>query len=213
MPRDSTDPTTLYSLLEVQPGASEEEIRQGYRRLKAIYDHDSLVVYSLFTQEELDDIRHQLDDAYDTIIDPRTRREYDLSLFPERQPGKGHREGRAEVPGSDSAERTLSRPDTVSEELPPDLELGEGIPFTGAMLRAIREYKGLDLRDISARTKISLMNLRFIEDERFGELPAPVYVRGFLVEIAKYLRLPPLLIADSYMERLLLTRENQLDKE
>jgi len=58
-----------------------------------------------------------------------------------------------------------------------------------------------------------LMNLRLIEDERFGELPAPVYVRGFLVEIAKYLRLPPRLIADSYMERLLLTRENQLDKE
>ncbi|MBM4319923.1 MAG: hypothetical protein FJ125_08165 [Deltaproteobacteria bacterium] len=196
---------TYYDMLEVGPGASEEEIRQAYRRLKGIYDHDSLVIYTLFTDEELDQIRQQIDEAYDTVIDPRTRKEYDLSLFPERQ--KGHRATRERERSAtptpselESGERTTSALNLVTEELPPDLEITPETQFSGSMLRSIREYKRLDLRDISARTKISLMNLRFIEDERFGELPAPVYVRGFLHEIAKYLRLPPRQVADSYME-------------
>ncbi len=189
---------TLYQRLELQPGASDEEVRQAYKRLKAIYDHDSLAVYTLFTLEELDVVRKELDEAYDTVIDPRTRREYDLSLFPDRQVHSRSASRGGDSPGGGS----VPRMDTVPEELPPDLVIDSETEFSGPLLRKIREYKRLDLRDISTRTKISLMNLRAIENERFAELPAPVYVRGFLTEIAKYLRLPVRQVVDNYLSRL-----------
>ncbi len=68
-------------------------------------------------------------------------------------------------------------------EITPDTE------FTGPTLRAVREARNADLRDVSARTKISLPYLRAIEEDDFATLPAPVYTRGFVVEYAKFLRL------------------------
>jgi len=191
---------SLYEILELQPGASEEEIRQAYKRLKAIYAPDSLVVYTLYTVEDLEDVRKQITEAYDTVIDPRTRREYDLSLFPDRQV-RARGRGRSSTGGDESGAGSLARLDTVPEALPPDLTINPDTEFTGSLLRRIREFKGLDLRDISARTKISLWNLRAIENERFGDLPAPVYVRGFVTEIAKYLRLPVEHVLRNYMQR------------
>ena len=43
--------------------------------------------------------------------------------------------------------------------------------------------------------------LRLIEANQFSELPAPVYLRGFLREFAKALRLEPGLVVDSYMKQ------------
>ncbi len=207
LPRDPNS-LTLYEVLELEPGASEEEIRQAYKRLKAIYDRDSLVVYTLYTDEEIEDIRQRLDKAYDTIIDPRTRHEYDLTLFPDRQVHARvwRREGDEPMQGG-----AVGRADTVPEELPPDIL--PDTKFDGPVLARIREYKGLDLRDISARTKISLMNLKAIEEERFSDLPAPVYVRGFLTQIAKYLKLPTQQVVDDYMARLLQARESSKEKD
>lgn len=199
LPHDHGAPT-LYEVLELQPGASEEEIRQAYKRLRAIYDPDSLVVYTLFTPEELDHLRMQIREAYDTVIDPRKRKEYDLSLFPERQMRVRTRTGRE---GDEPSTAFHVPTNAIPDALPPDLEIGPQTRFDGTILRRIREHKGLDLRDISARTKISLMSLRAIEEERFSVLPAPVYVRGFLTEVAKYLRLPPRQVADTYMALLL----------
>lgn len=190
---------SLYEVLELEPGASEEELRQAYKRLKGIYNHDSLVVYTLYTLEDLDAVRKQIDDAYDTVIDPRTRREYDLSLFPERQV---HARPHGRGAGDDQSGGSLARLDAVPEALPPDLNIDADTEFTGSLLQRIREFKGLDLRDISARTKISLWNLRAIESERFNDLQAPVYVRGFITEIAKYLRLPVEHVVRNYMQRL-----------
>ena len=74
-------------------------------------------------------------------------------------------------------------PGLAEPEVTPETE------FTGALLKAIREARGIDLRSVAARTKISPAHLRAIEDEDFRALPAAVYTRGFVVEVAKYLRL------------------------
>ena len=43
--------------------------------------------------------------------------------------------------------------------------------------------------------------LRFIEEERFDDLPAAVYVRGFVKGYARCLGLDPDRVAPSYMRR------------
>jgi len=194
---------TYYEILEVDPGASEEEVRQAHKRAKEVYARDSMVVYTLFSDEELEALQRKIAVAYDTIIDPRTRHEYDVSLIggipdavvptapaaaaapPQEEPRE------ATAPSSSTA--------SVPADLPPDLELDSDTVFTGDVLRQIREHKGVDLRDVSNRTKISVMNLRMMEEMRFERLQAPVYVRGFLKEYARYLRLPAQQVVETYM--------------
>ena len=66
----------------------------------------------------------------------------------------------------------------------------------------MRESLGWTSRDISDKTKIARAHLQAIEDERFEELPALVYTRGFLGELAKQLRLDPPQVQKTYLRRM-----------
>jgi flagellar biosynthesis protein FlhG len=72
---------------------------------------------------------------------------------------------------------------------------------TGAALRRFREAKGVPLEEIAHKSKISSRFLRYIEDERFDMLPAPVYLRGFLQEYARAVGLEPRGTAEAYLSR------------
>lgn len=74
--------------------------------------------------------------------------------------------------------------------------------FTGALLRKVRESQGIEINEISQRTKISMAHLVAIENEVFGDLPALVYVQGFVQQIAKILKLDPMQVAKTYTRRL-----------
>jgi hypothetical protein len=70
----------------------------------------------------------------------------------------------------------------------------------GGFYRAVREARGITLQQVSEKTKISLMYLRFIEDNNYRDLPAPVYLRGFLVQIGKFYRVEGVdALAEAYM--------------
>jgi curved DNA-binding protein CbpA len=81
-------------------------------------------------------------------------------------------------------------------------EIEDETEFTGDFLRKIREYKNLDLDRLSDMTKVSRLYLQGIEMEDFGKLPAPVYVRGFVFQYAKCLKLKPEVVANSYVARM-----------
>ena len=74
--------------------------------------------------------------------------------------------------------------------------------FTGEFLRKIREYKKMDLERLADLTRISKTYLQNIEAEIFENLPAMVYVRGFVYQYAKCLRRPPDIVANSYLARM-----------
>jgi flagellar biosynthesis protein FlhG len=178
-------PETHHDLLEVERGATDEEIRRAYKRAKDVYAADSLCCYGLFDTAGLSALRARLEEAYDVLLDPARRRPYEISVFP---PEPGPELERAMEAGEDD-----TRPD------PPPIT--PETDFTGDLLRTVRESQGIDVRAISQRTKIGAAYLRAIEDEDFGRLPAPVYVRGFLVEMAKFLALDPEQVARTYVRR------------
>ncbi len=62
--------------------------------------------------------------------------------------------------------------------------------LSGRKLRWLREQRGVDLQVISDRTKISIMYLRFIEADHVENLPAPIYLKGFVDQYAQLLQLP-----------------------
>jgi len=59
----------------------------------------------------------------------------------------------------------------------------------GEELRAAREARNLSLSDVSERIHIRSVYLQSLEDEHWGAIAAPVYVRGFLRTYARFLGL------------------------
>ena len=68
------------------------------------------------------------------------------------------------------------------DEVPPS-----EIPPLGPVLRAAREARGESLADVAAMLKLSVRQLEAIEGERFGDLPGPAFVRGFVRNYGRHL--------------------------
>lgn len=85
--------------------------------------------------------------------------------------------------------------------LPPMPELGPETQYDGDLLRRIREARGVTLRELATRTRISLGHLEHLEAEAFRELPERVYLRGFLIAYARELKLDGPRLAETYLAR------------
>lgn len=70
----------------------------------------------------------------------------------------------------------------------------------GKYLHDAREARGIDLRDAAQQTRISLQYLRALEEENFEKLPGDVFVRGFLKNYARFLRLDEAEVMKQYAE-------------
>ncbi|HET6460850.1 MAG TPA: RodZ domain-containing protein [Syntrophales bacterium] len=69
-------------------------------------------------------------------------------------------------------------------------------------LKSIREAKGLTLRDVFERTRISVANLSAIENGEFHLLPPPVFTKSFIKVYAKSLGVDGSLILARYEQYL-----------
>ncbi|HLE01751.1 MAG TPA: helix-turn-helix domain-containing protein [Bdellovibrionota bacterium] len=88
-------------------------------------------------------------------------------------------------------------------------ELAREIEWRGSLLRRIRESRRISVEEMSTATKISKSYLVAIEAENFAKLPAAVFLRGFVTQISKILRLPPERVAPAYLARYYLSRPDQ----
>jgi cytoskeleton protein RodZ len=71
-------------------------------------------------------------------------------------------------------------------------------PPVGQVLQEARTRRGIDLAEAERATKIRAKFLRAMEEERWEELPAPVYARSFLSTYAAYLGLDDGPLIDDY---------------
>jgi curved DNA-binding protein CbpA len=178
-----------YETLEVGPDAGPDEIERAYRLARATYADDSLAGYSIFGQGDAAAIRERIETAYRVLSDSEARRAYDGFLASEPR---------------ESAPAVLETPLESSEAQIPldafeDMEDDSG-DFDGPRLRRARLRRGIELDDVARITKINPTYLAFLEEGRFGELPARVYVRGFVAAYASCIGLDPTRVAGSYMK-------------
>jgi flagellar biosynthesis protein FlhG len=183
---------TLYDILLTHRAATDEDLRRAYKRQREIYTEGSLPLVSLVKPTELAKAQAQIDEAHDTLLDPLRRRAYDISTFP-NEPTQQTQQS-SNVDAAQEAERAQLREELAAEINPQTI-------FSGPLLRKVRESQGVELKDITARTKISNSYLAAIEDERFAELPSFVYLRGFVTELAKHLKLDVTQVTRTYLRR------------
>lgn len=182
---------TYYEILEVSPDANLKEIQRAYEHARETYHAESLAIYSLFSKEEMVQMQAAIEEAYRVLMDEALRKSYDQShshLI--HRASKGKERERA-VP-SHEIKSGLSFTDL-------SLEIGE-IDCRGKSLKLLREKLGLDLKAISAETKIPIKTLEWIEEEELEHLPAPVYLKGFLRAYARMLNLDPQKLVEGYFQ-------------
>jgi flagellar biosynthesis protein FlhG len=192
---------THYDVLEVGPDAGPQELERAYRLARAAYAEDSLALYSIFSEEESAAFRARIDLAYRVLSDAEERRAYDASFGSEVAC-----EEEIKIALDLAAEEAPAPPDpfeAVREVTEFDgFEEDSESSYDGAWLRRFRLRSGLEIEQIAAITKINPTYLRFIEEEKFQDLPAPVYVRGFVGAYARCVGLEPERVVSSYMQRL-----------
>jgi flagellar biosynthesis protein FlhG len=187
------DDPNLYDIMGTHRGATDEEIRRAHKRQREIFQPKSLSLTSLLTEQQLVSERAQIDEAHDTLLDPLRRRAYDVSMFPDSD---------EEVPRQDPSqnEALKAEREMLREEL--RREISAETEFSGGLLRKVRESLGIELEEIATRTKISSSYLKAIEHEDFKSLPALVYTRGFVQQVAKHLKLDPTQVSRTYLRRM-----------
>jgi flagellar biosynthesis protein FlhG len=187
-----------YEILETHVSATREEIERAYRLSLTTYADDSLAGYSVLETGDAAALRERIEVAFRVLSDARLRRDYDatLELAPrEELPAEEPSAPLVRVDAEDGADRFAHVLDGFARE---DDDGGE---FDGERLRHFRIRCGMEIDDISRVTKISPSYLRFIESERFADLPAAVYVRGFVTAYANCVGLDGKEVAASYMKR------------
>ncbi len=71
----------------------------------------------------------------------------------------------------------------------------------GEILKKRREELGKDLKEIAHTLKIRYDYLKAIEDGAFEKLPEEVYVKGYIRDYAKFLKIDPEIIIKAYIEK------------
>ncbi len=237
---------TYYEILDVPTNASPEDVRRAYLRIKAAYEKESVVLYSLIASEEREETLKRIENAYLVLSDSEKRRQYDKSHgFIQFQEEKEEEAAAPEeellvTPRTDAgifsfagfgptfnqntefgvrsvpiSTDTEIKPQKGTEVLPEvqktktedpipselTLEIEKEIEWRGCFLKKIREAHHISLEELSISTKVSRNYLSAIEEENYSKLPAAVYIRGFVQQIAKTFKLPADKVASAYVSR------------
>ena len=191
---------THYEVLEVGRDASPDEVERAYRLAAATFAEESLATYSLYDESESAAMRERVELAYRILTDVDAKVAYDGQL----DDAPPVEERRLDVPVTlmpdDEAGLGEVRPEIRDfDDLDPPTADGE---WDGARLRRARLGRGIEIEKIAEVTKINPNYLEGIEADAFDELPATVYVRGFVAAYARALGIEEEHVVPSYVARL-----------
>lgn len=195
--------SNFYEILELNTNAAQHEITTAYERVKTTYSGDNPAIYTIFSDQEARELLSMIEEAYSILGNKTLRNIYDQRLL-----------GQSKINPEDltydsilNASRLIFQESKVdikkasfvrNEEL--EKEIADCDNWNGDMLKKVREYKNVTLERLSEIIKVNSYYIKAIEAMTPNNLPAPVFVRGYVVQMAKELGLDNKLVADSYMK-------------
>lgn len=185
----------LYRLLDVASTATPHEIRQAYELARRTYGGESLATYSLFGAEDRQAVMAQIEEAYRVLSDPERRRSYDAGLVASASSAvvsatPAGVPARTETAGPETPHDAASPPETT---VIPDV-------ITGRDLRQWREARQLSLQTIANLTRINIKYLQYLEEDQHAKLPHTVFIRSYLLQYARALKLDGDRLLTSYLK-------------
>jgi hypothetical protein len=206
-----TRQTNYYEVLDITPNAAPIEIERAYQRAYSLYVVGTTETKTAFSTAELTELSRMIEEAHSVLSDPMRRKDYDESRS--RDHVSSHL---GEVIGvtedyvirrrmdhlrphlADGMARTAYSTYTIDQEIENHISTCE--VFDGAFLNRIRTYKNLSLELLADATRVSRTYLTAIEKNDYKNLPAPVFVRGYIIHLARIFGLDENKVAASYMK-------------
>jgi len=190
-----------YEILELPTNAAQHEVTTAYERAKRTYSGENPAIYTVFTDSEARELLSLIEEAY-SILGNKTLR----SIYDQRLLSNTFSIDDLSYSSILGASKQYF-PEPKTEQKKPqyqknesfEREILEQTDWSGDFLKRVREYKGLSIERISEKTKINSFYIQAIEKMDPTNLPAVVFVRGYIVQIAKELGLHEKKVADSYM--------------
>lgn len=198
----STNRYNYYDILELPTNAAQHEVTTAYERARATYSGENQAIYTIFSQQEARELLSMIEEAYSVLGNKTLRGIYDQRLF-------SNSANQQDLTYSSLLLASkVNLPEPKQEEKKPvyeiddeiEKEINERTEWDGDGFRKIREYKKLSLASLSEKTKIKSFYLNAIENMSPKELPAEVFVRGYVIQLAKELGINEKAAADSYMK-------------
>lgn len=195
--------SNFYEILELNTNAAQHEITTAYERAKTTYSGDNPAIYTIFSDQEARELLSMIEEAYSILGNKTLRSIYDQRLL-----------GQSKINPEDlTYDSILNASRLIFQETKVDTkkssfvrneafekEIAECGEWSGDMIRKVREYKNITLEKLSEIIKVNSFYIKAIEAMTPNNLPAPVFVRGYVLQMAKELGLNAKPVADSYMK-------------
>lgn len=197
------DRYNYYDILEIGPHSPQHEVTSAYERAKSTYSGENPAIYTIFSDDEARNLLRLVEEAYSVLGNKTLRALYDEKIG---QSGVRREDLSFESLKTESRTQFPSMKKTVSEKIEytidPVLEkkFAEEENCDGNFLKQVREYKKIQLERLSEITKISAYYINSVEKMDPKNLPAAVFVRGYVAQICKVLGLDEKRVCDSYMK-------------
>jgi len=193
---------TYYDLLEVRQGSPQHEVTKAYERAKQTYSSDNPALYTVFSEVEARELLKLIEEAYLVLGNTIFRSRYDEILKdPEIQIQDLKFQdivGPLLSAGVDKQKahfRPTYQKDSDMEEVIQGEEICDGL-----FLKKVREYKKITIAKMSEISRINSHYIVALEKNLWSDLPAMVFVRGFVVQIARILELDEKKTIESFMK-------------
>lgn len=204
-----------YQILQVAPNAGIDDIKRAYREALAIYEEESVVTYTLFSDDQREALLQTIEAAFGTLISEGKRATYNQMLMETGQVDatafsrRGQRMLSAHsATGNPSEEKSLRQ--WIQKKInEPEIkalieEIHSNTLLSGQHLKQLRCAYGVDIPEVYAITKISSDTLRKIEANQYANLPAAIYLKQFLRTYAEILNIDSQHVAESYLKTMAL---------
>lgn len=196
-----------YQVLDVPPEANQQHIHQAYHEAKRTYSPNNPDIFHYFKPEEIRDWVDLIEEAYAVIGHPNTRRDYDRELSFSHKPPNNPQDT-PQIPTTPTHQAPLPEgyKSTPVSTYKVDKKMEEMIahhePVDGLFLKKVRIYKNIELTEFSRVTCIAVRHLYAIENNNFSVLPAPVFVRGYIIQYCRILDLEQNRVLPKFMSLL-----------
>jgi curved DNA-binding protein CbpA len=193
-----------YDILEVPVHCPQHEITTAYERARTTYSGDNAAIYTMFSNDEARDLLQLVEEAYSVLGNKTLRALYDEKIGQKRAHSELsfaalHSESKIQPSESVRKPAPAKMAYKVNEAM--EAEIKACKDWTGEMIQKVREYKGYSVEKLSETTKVSSYYIVAVENLDPKNLPAAVYVRGYVSQISKTLGLDEKTVCDSYMKK------------
>lgn len=199
-----TNSYNYYDILEVSSHCAQHEVTTAYERAKATYSGDNPAIYTIFSQEEARDLLRLIEEAYSVLGNKTLRALYDEKISQVSVRPQDLSFAALKAQSGSLIPEPIKKPQTTKLDFVADeafeKQIQEATDWNGAFLKQVREYKKVSLEKMSEITKVSAYYINALEGSDPGNLPAAVFVRGYVGQIAKVLNLDEKKVCDSYMK-------------